>query len=333
VLGATATVATGGGVTVTAAVPDALPLVAVIVAVPAVTPVTTPVAETVATDVGAALHVTVRPVSTLPAASLTVAVSGAVAPTATLTVLGVMVTLAAGTSVTVIVELPVCPSLVAVTIDVPGATAVTTPVDDTVATAGVPELHVIVRPVSTLPAASFNVAVSGAVAPTLRLADAGVTVTLATGTGVTVTVAVPDAFPLVAVIVAVPTLAPVTTPVGDTFATEVGAALHVTVRPVSTLPAASLTVAVSGAVAPTTTLTALGVTVTLAAGTGVTVMAAVAFCPPLVALMFAAPAATAVTTPVGDTVATDGLSVLQVTVRPVRTLPAASLSVGTSVTV
>src|SRR6266508_402036 len=73
-------------VTVIAAVPVCPSLVAVMVTgPPAVTPVTSPLDETVAMDALLVVHVTVRPVSTFPAASCVVAVSCTVAPTATAT--------------------------------------------------------------------------------------------------------------------------------------------------------------------------------------------------------------------------------------------------------
>jgi hypothetical protein len=72
----------------------------------------------------------------------------------------------------------------------------------------------------------------------------GATVTLPTGMAATVTPAVPDLPSLVAVIVTDPTATPVTTPVTDTVANAVLLDDHVTVRPVSTMPLASLTVAV-----------------------------------------------------------------------------------------
>jgi hypothetical protein len=75
VAGVTWTVATGPGATVIADVPDALPLVAVIVAVPWAIADTRPLAETVATDEALDVHVIARPVSTVPPASRSVAVS------------------------------------------------------------------------------------------------------------------------------------------------------------------------------------------------------------------------------------------------------------------
>jgi len=73
--GDTVTVATGATVTVTADVPLCPSDVAVIVAEPAVAPCTRPVPFTVATVVLVLDHVTARPDSALPFASLGVAVS------------------------------------------------------------------------------------------------------------------------------------------------------------------------------------------------------------------------------------------------------------------
>jgi hypothetical protein len=50
--------------------------------------------------------------------------------------------------------------------------------------------------------------------------------------------------------------------------------------------------------------------------------------PPVAARIWALPGATAVTRPLADTVATPVLSELQITVRPVRTLPAASRAIA-----
>jgi hypothetical protein len=156
-------VATGASVTVTLAVPGTPSLVAVIVEVPGPTAVTTPLLETVTAAVLLDVHDTTRPVSTFPLASLSVAVSGAVRPTVRLVLGGVTVTVATGTGITVTNDVPVCPSLVAVIVALPGDTAVTTPVAVMVATAVLFELHVTTRPVSTFPLASFSVTASGVV--------------------------------------------------------------------------------------------------------------------------------------------------------------------------
>ena len=119
-------------------------------------------------------------------------------------------------------------------------------------------------------------------APTSRLADAGLTVTDATGTFVTVTAAVLLFVSLVAVIVAEPATFPPTTPPLLTVATAVLLLAHVTPRPVSVLPAESLVTAVNCRVAPTGTLAVVGLTVTDATGIVVIVTAAVSVSvPPL----------------------------------------------------
>jgi hypothetical protein len=72
---------------------------------------------------------------------------------------GLTVTVMTGT-VTVIADVPLLPSLVAVIVVLPPLTAVTNPLASTVATEGVLELHVTARPVRTLLLASVSVAVS-----------------------------------------------------------------------------------------------------------------------------------------------------------------------------
>jgi hypothetical protein len=70
------------------------------------------------------------------------------------------VTVATGAGVTVIVALPLFPSLVAMMLVVPTAFAVTTPDASTVAMAVLPELQTTVRPVSGLLFESSVVAVA-----------------------------------------------------------------------------------------------------------------------------------------------------------------------------
>jgi hypothetical protein len=161
--GDTVTVLTGAGVTVTVAVPLLVSLVAVIVAVPIVTPVTRPVDDTVATVVLLELHVTGRSVTTVPFTSFTTALRPLVVVAGTLAVGGETATLPTGISVTVIVDVPDLPSLVAVIVAVPPPTAVTVPLDDTVATAPLLVVQTTVRPVSTAPLWSFSTTASGVV--------------------------------------------------------------------------------------------------------------------------------------------------------------------------
>jgi hypothetical protein len=183
VAGLTATDATGTTVTVTALVPLIPSLVAVSVAEPAATPVTSPLPFTVAAAVLLLAHVTTRPLSAFPLASLGVAVSWTVRPTCTLAVAGLTVTDATGTVVTVTAAVPLCPSLVAVIVAEPAATPVTSPLPLTVAIAPALVAQVMTRPVNGFPLASFGVATSCAVCPTVTLAVAGLTVTDATGRG------------------------------------------------------------------------------------------------------------------------------------------------------
>src|SRR5207253_4928086 len=278
--GVTETEATGTSVTVAVEVALFPSLVAVMMAEPAATPVppptvTCPVAVTVATAALLVAQVTSRPLNGLPLASCGVAVSWTACPTAALTVAGLRLTDATGTTLTVTAALPVAPSLVAVIVTAPAATPVTSPVDETVAVAGALDTQVIARPDSTVPAASFGLAASCTLAPTSTSAVAGLITTEATGTFATVTAA--DAFfpSLVAVIVVVPAATPVARPVDDTVATDGFELDHVIARPASTVPAESCAVPVNCAVLPTSRFAALGATRTEATGTLDTVTVAV----------------------------------------------------------
>src|SRR5213082_1409176 len=208
-----------GVVTVTADVPLLPSDVAVMVAEPAATPLTSPLPFTVATAVLLLDQVITRPDNGLPFASLGVAVSCTVSPTATLAGDGVTVTEATGASVTVTSDVPLCPSLVAVIVAVPAPTPVTSPLPFTRATAVLLLDQVTTRPLSGFPLASFGVAVSCTVAPCCTLAGDGLTVTAATGMLDTVTDAVPLCPSLVAVTIAEPAVTPVTNPFPSTVAT------------------------------------------------------------------------------------------------------------------
>jgi hypothetical protein len=215
----------------------------------------------------------------------------------------------------------------------PIVTPVTIPIALTVATAVLSEDHAIVLPVITAPLASLVVAVACVDLPTPIVEDASDTVTDATAVATTVTCANPLRPSLVAVMLAVPAPTAVTTPVLFTVATAALSDPQDTSRPVTITPFASLVVAVAWVVPPATTLEAASTTVTLATGGTVTVTVANPLCPSLPATMLAVPAATAVTRPVGDTVATAVLSDDQVMARPVRTVPPASLGVAVAVVV
>jgi hypothetical protein len=152
------------------------------------------------------------------------------------------------------------------------------------------------------------------------------TLTAETGTGVTVISDVALFPSLNAVIVALPDVTAVTSPVDDTVATEVLFEDHVTSLPVSALFPASRMSGDSCRVPPTTTLAADGATVTDATGIGVTVTVATPLVPSLVAVISAVPGPTAVRTPSDDTVAIAGAPEDHAIARPSRTFPARSLS-------
>src|SRR6266516_7747077 len=321
--GLTLTDATGTGFTTIAALALFPSLVAVILAEPTPAAVTRPLAFTVATLAASVDQMIARPESGLPLASSGVAVRCCVPPTRIVALVGLKLTDATG-AMTVIAVLPLLPSLVAVMVAVPAASAVTSPLPFTVATPGASLDQVIVRPESGFPLASSSVAVSCCVAPAYIDAVAGLTLTEATGTGFTV-IAAAALFPsLVAVMFAEPAATAVTSPLASTVATPAASVDHVMTRPVRTLPSASWSVAVICCVAPTPTVAAVGLTLTDATGAGFTVMAALPPFPSLVAVIFAAPGATAVTRPAFETVATAGLSLDHVTIRPLNRLPLAS---------
>jgi hypothetical protein len=314
---------------------------AVMLAVPTDTAVTTPSAETVAMAVLPEVHVTARPVSVAPFASRVVAVACAV-PTAVME-FGVRVTLtvATGTAVTLIDAVPVCPSLVAVMVAAPTDTAVTRPLVLTVATPRLLELHATGRPLRTSPLAARITAVACVVAPAMSEDAASVTLTVATGTGFTVIEDVPVFVSLVAVIVTGPPAATaVTRPFPSTVAAAVLLDVHVTTRPVSTRPFASLVTAVNCCVGvtPTTNVADVGLTVTIATGTGLTVIAGVVAlgADSLVAVIVAVPTVTAVTVVVplvelaGLSESTAVLLETQPTVRPESMAPFTSLVTAVS---
>src|SRR5207253_5294973 len=110
-------------------------------------------------------HVTVRPESAFPPASLGVAVSCTVWPACTEAEGGVTSTVATGTFVTLIDEVPLFPSLVAVIVADPGVTPETSPLLLTAATAVLELDHVTVRPESGAPPASSAVPVGFTVWP------------------------------------------------------------------------------------------------------------------------------------------------------------------------
>src|SRR5712672_2894469 len=200
----TLTVATGIAVTVIVAVPILFSLSAVTFAVPGATAVTNPAADTVAIPGASVLHEMTRPVITRLWASRVSAESWSVDPSTKLPEGGATVTDATGAGVMVMGAVPDFPSLVATIFAVPALTAVTSPARETVAMPVLSELHVIVRPDSTLPFASTSDADACVVSTALIELFESETVIAATGANPTVIVAVPLLPSLVAVTCAVP---------------------------------------------------------------------------------------------------------------------------------
>src|SRR5437879_9938361 len=116
------------------------------VAEPAATALTSPLALTVAMAVLLLAQVATRPESGLPLASCGVAVSCAVWPTWTLAVAGFTATEATGGGFTVIAAVPLLPSLEAVIVAEPAATAGPRQLALNVGTAVVPLLRATGRP-------------------------------------------------------------------------------------------------------------------------------------------------------------------------------------------
>jgi hypothetical protein len=192
VAGLTVTEATGAGVTVSGALPVFPSLVAITFAVPALTAPTSPVdGPTVATPVLSELHKRARPVRTRPFESSRVAEAWVVCAILIEPDARDTVTVATGACVTMIVAFPLRPSLVAVMLVVPTATAATKPCASTVATAPSPDVQVINRPERTAPFASSVVAVACEIPTAVIEPGDRATVTFATGGGLTVRVALP----------------------------------------------------------------------------------------------------------------------------------------------
>jgi hypothetical protein len=134
--------------------------------------------------------------------------------------------------------------------------------------------------------------------------EAGVIVTVLTGPAETENVALPECPPAVAVTVALPVCAAVASPLDDTLTTALLELDHVTDCPVTVLPLASVSFAVSCCVPPATRLLEPGLTLTELTAPAATVIADEPVEPPAAAVIVALPACFAVTLPLEDTAAT-----------------------------
>lgn len=124
--------------------------------------------------------------------------------------------------------------------------------------------------------------------------------------------------------VALPACSAVTTPEELTLAFCGALDAQTMLRPASVLPLASYVTAVSVMVWPTVSVPVVGATATDATAIGTTVIVELALFPSLVAEIVAVPAATAVTTPDGSTVAVCGALEVQTIDRPLSGFPLAS---------
>ena len=175
----------------------------------------------------------------------------------------------AGVGATVIDALPDFPSLVAVMVAEPPATAVTRPLSFTVAFDTSDDDQVTTRPGIGSPVLESALAVSCCVLPGAMVAVCGVTSTVTTSTGKDKISEDPLLPSLVAVIVTSPKLTPVTRPMEFTVALLPSEVDHDIARPVRGAPFESSAVAVIWSVSPTTTRSCCGVTATAATGTGI----------------------------------------------------------------
>ncbi len=131
--------------------------------------------------------------------------------------------IAGGGGITVTTDGPSVPRTVAVMVAVPGATPVTSPAEDTVATLGLLEAHA--TGADKTPSAS-NIAVSSVLTPIGTATVAGVTVTLRTP--ITESAAVADTGPEVAELVVVPLAMARTRPRSLIVATDGFVEIHAT---------------------------------------------------------------------------------------------------------
>src|SRR5215207_1118598 len=191
------------------------------------------------------------------------------------------------------------------------------------------------RPVRVFPFASLSVTDACALWPTL-IEAATLSVTDATGALVPVPAVTPsEAFPdlpsAVAVMVTVPDCTAVTSPEPFTFATCASELVQTIERPVSTVPPASLSVALAWVDWPAARLGEFRATVTDATAApdgfddpAVTVTGTTVLRPDALAVISASPTATVVRRPLLSTVATFAFELLHEMLRPSIGLPLTS---------
>jgi hypothetical protein len=218
-----------------------------------------------------------------------------------------------------------------VIVAVPTATAVTSPLDVTVATWALLVDHVTTRPLSASPALSRGSADSWVVCPTTISTLDGLTSIVATGTAETEIDATAERPSAVARMTAPPVASAVTMPSSVTVATLALLVVHVTGLPGSTFPALSSGSAVSWTDSPTSMPRLLDDSLIDATGVGVTVTSASASCPCTLAAILTVPTDTPVTSPPAVTSAIAGSSVAQRMPSPASMVPSAERASARSV--
>jgi hypothetical protein len=132
------------------------------------------------------VNVTLTPATAVPPASVTFTLGGAVTAEPAVALCATAefaVSVVGDPTTTESAACPVFPSLVATMFVVPNATAVTVPLPDTVAVAGLELLHTTARPVSKPPMESRATALACVVCPTMMDAAVRFTVIVEIGTG------------------------------------------------------------------------------------------------------------------------------------------------------
>ena len=315
------------------AVSSAVPAFAVIVAVPsAYRPVTRPEPSTLAIAASPDVQCNDPCLIACPFASNARAVKRRVSPGAIVSAAGDTLTESAFCT-TVTAAVPAAGPAFALMVAWPFPAAVTRPSRPTAATVVSPLSHSTPAPSMSWPLASVTVAASAAVSPRAeKTSESGASATAA-GTCFTVTAASADAVPALAVTVARPFPAAVTTPSRPTAATAVSPLAHSTPASSISWPLASVTVAASAAVSPRAEKTSESGASATAAGTCFTVTAASADAVPALAVTVARPFPAAVTRPRASTVAIPAAPDAQVTAASGIGLPFWSLTVAVSCTV
>ena len=298
--GLTVIVCKAPGVTSSIAVPFTSPEAAVIAALPTFAPVATPLLLSIeAIPLSPEDHTKFRFDIVFPAASVPIAVNVVLLPLATLGVLVLTVIVCNAPGVTSSIAVPFTSPEVAVMVAFPTFTPVATPLLLSIEAIPLsPEDHAKTRFDIVFPAASVPTATNLVLLPLATLDLSGLTVIVCDAPGVTSSIAVPFTSPEVAVIVVLPTFAPVATPLLLSIeAIPLSPEDHAKFRFGISLPAASVPTAVNLVLLPLAMLDVFGLTVIACKAPRVTSSIAVPFTSPEAAVIVALPTFAPVATP------------------------------------